>query len=414
MNRDLTAKKCDILLLLVLLAPIFGVSTQISAVLDFLFLSYIIIIRKKGKILFPPMPGLKAYLFFIFYAAMVGMLLNTPRNVLRDLFYVLPTVFMIFVGMQYKEEDTKKSLFKTLFFYGAVISIKCLIQFFLNIDLSFDNLRSVFGTGVYDVGFILPLYFYCVYINRQRVFSSGWDKFFIVIMTLQILLCFGRIGIIGPLVMICILLVICSFTSHEKAKIFRIISFILILIIIALLFMFYFLPESTIGTLVEKFSGSFQEIDSTQIISSTSEAMNHWRAYEIQAAQQQWGKQNLIIQMFGEGMGKGTEMEYIPYSWNYLGTQNEIPLLHNGFYTLLSKGGLFAFASLLWIFVGAIVQGIKCVFAGPNKQSYHYGVILVALNVVAILNTWVVRGPVQQGAFAVWALLVGYIYSNKK
>lgn len=140
--------------------------------------------------------------------------------------------------------------------------------------------------------------------------------------------------------------------------------------------------------------------------------MNNWRAYEIQAAQNQWKNSNIIVQLFGSGMGKGTELDYVPYSWSDMVVDGEIPILHNGFYTLLSKGGLFAVLSCILMFLGPIVTGIKTLRYTQSVESVNIAVVLVSLSVAAILNTWVVRGPVQQGAFVVWAVLIGYIYGS--
>lgn len=70
--------------------------------------------------------------------------------------------------------------------------------------------------------------------------------------------------------------------------------------------------------------------------------MQNWRAYEMQATLKQWGKSGILSQIFGHGMGKGIELEFVPYNWKSAGMveNGEMPLAHNGFYTLLPKGGL--------------------------------------------------------------------------
>ena len=107
-------------------------------------------------------------------------------------------------------------------------------------------------------------------------------------------------------------------------------------------------------------------------------------------------------------MGKGVEIQYVPYSWTGIVDENEIPLLHNGFYTILIKGGIIGLISLLWLFIGNAKKGMQA-FKYRNNKVYPN--ILVAISVAAIANTYVVRGPVQQGTFLVWSLLIGWINS---
>lgn len=162
---------------------------------------------------------------------------------------------------------------------------------------------------------------------------------------------------------------------------------------------------------MDKVLNSFDEVDSSQKITSVGSAMNNWRAYEIQSAKEQWKGEWVISQLFGEGMGKGVEIQYVPYSWAGVVDGNEIPLLHNGFYTMLIKGGIIGVAALLWLFMGNAKKGLYMV---KHRADKVYSNILVAISVAAVANTYVVRGPIQQGAFLTWALLIGWINRKEK
>lgn len=151
---------------------------------------------------------------------------------------------------------------------------------------------------------------------------------------------------------------------------------------------------------------SLDEVDSSQKITSVGSAMNNWRAYEIQSAKEQWKGEWVLSQLFGEGMGKGVEIQYVPYTWTSVVDGNEIPLLHNGFYTMLIKGGIIGLTGLLWLFMGNIKKGL-CM--SKHRTDKLYFNILVAVSIAAVANTYVVRGPIQQGVFLIWALLIGWI-----
>lgn len=78
------------------------------------------------------MAGLKLYMTFIIYSTIIGFCLYSTRNVVRDLFYIVPTVLWIIIGYNLcADNKTGKSLLKTLYLYGMVISIKCVIDFYL-------------------------------------------------------------------------------------------------------------------------------------------------------------------------------------------------------------------------------------------------------------------------------------------
>lgn len=80
---------------------------------------------------------------------------------------------------------------------------------------------------------------------------------------------------------------------------------------------------------------------------------------------------------------------------------DEMILAHNGFYTLLPKGGLFAVIAILWGFIGAIYKGMYMGRRGFTESKVR-GIILVSTMVAGFANMWVVRGAVCSDAFMVW------------
>lgn len=98
------------------------------AVIDLLFAC----VSRTMKLRIPQMAGLKLYMTFIIYSTIIGFCLYSTRNVVRDLFYIVPTVLWIIIGYNLcADNKTGKSLLKTLYLYGMVISIKCVIDFYL-------------------------------------------------------------------------------------------------------------------------------------------------------------------------------------------------------------------------------------------------------------------------------------------
>ena len=202
---------------------------------------------------------------------------------------------------------------------------------------------------------------------------------------------------------------------ENKGRTIKILAGIFLALTIAVVVLFYALPDSTTSVFLAKIENSATEINTKQNIDSIASAMQNWRAYEMQATLKQWGKSGILSQIFGHGMGKGIELEFVPYNWKSAGMveNGEMPLAHNGFYTLLPKGGLFAVISMLLIFAGAIHKGFqmtKC----ENRDRKVSGIILISIMVAGFANMWVVRGAVCSEAFLVWGSILGWIYAEER
>lgn len=359
------------------------------------------------KLIVPSAPGFRLYIIVIVYSSFFGFFLYNTRSVIRDMYYVLPTIVWIFIGsfivhLGYKRQ---KDFFKTLFLYGGFVSIKVLIEFAFNFSINFSNLRTVFGQNVYDVGFIMPIALVQMMFYGRVYISKKIDRFILLLMTLQIVLSFGRIAILQPLLFILTAVLVAIKSNGYKTKTLKRISTLLIAIVAVFALAVYIIPDNVSATFINKILNTFSEVDAQQEITSVASAQDNWRGYEIQAAQNQWKTSNIIVQIFGNGMGKGIKIQYVPYSWEGMVVNNEIPLLHNGFYTILIKGGLLGIIALITLFVYPFIKGIKL-----SKLHEGNGVdcILAGTSVAAIANTYVVRGPIQQGCFIIWALLLGW------
>ena len=371
---------------------------------------FLLVIKLKGKVVFPRVPGLKLYVCVIAYTTLVGLCLYTTRNVIRDLYYILPTVLWIFIGASESAQAPEKDIKKTIFLYGTFITLKNFAIFIGKGSLDFNNLRAVFGLNVYDLGFILPISAICVFLYQEVYVEKKIDRMIVALMTINVVLSLGRIAILQPMIIFTVLLFMEGREAENQTKIKKVIK-LFFSITVALVVVFYIMPDSIKSPLMDKVLNSFAEVDSSQTITSVGSAMNNWRAYEIQSAKEQWKGEWVISQLFGEGMGKGVEIQYVPYSWAGVVNGNEIPLLHNGFYTMLIKGGIIGLAVLLWLFMGNVKKGL---YMSNHRADKVYSNILVAISVAAVANTYVVRGPIQQGTFLTWALLIGWINRKEK
>ena len=397
------------LLVLILLGTYF-LNNQLYLMVSIAYLG-LLIYRSEYKFNFTNMYGIKFYLIFIVYSTFVGLLFNPLRSVVRDLSYILPSVIWIYIGYYSKrlEKNSIKSTFKTICLYGTIVSFLCFFKFLSLGNVEFVTLRRIFGTQVYDIGFILPTMFFIVKICNGNVFGRKIDYIFLILMFLQVGLSFGRVAILEPLVIIIIIFIL-SFLFYEKRKLTLNAIFIVgIFSLISILILVYALPKNISSTFVEKLLYSFDELDIDQEINSIASAMRNWRGYEMQATIEDWKNSNILERIFGCGMGDGVRIKFIPFTWQGNLDGNLLPIMHNGFATVLAKGGVVGVISLLCLFIGPIVQGFGFIY---DKKKQNVAIILIAISVAAVVNTWVVNGPIRQGTpYMAWALFIGLIYS---
>ncbi len=191
--------------------------------------------------------------------------------------------------------------------------------------------------------------------------------------------------------------------KQRKDNLKKMVTFLLV-VCIGVFILSKVMPQSTWDQLMDKFNSSAEEINSSQTFDSTEDAMENWRGYEIEQAKKQWENNNVLFEIIGEGLGKGVEIAYVPYTWSNVVVSGEIPLLHNGYYTLLPKAGIVGVCALIWLFLSNILMIVK-----KDKKYTDMVIILAAITIGLMINTYVVRGPISQIPPISWALLLGTI-----
>ena len=111
-------------------------------------------------------------------------------------------------------------------------------------------------------------------------------------------------------------------------------------------------------------------------------------------------------------MGKGTHLKYVPYTWASMVQNSEIPILHNGYYTVLSKGGIVGMMALVWFMLSNVIVGLKLITKRKDIQGEL--LLLITIEFIFMIQTYVVRGPVAQNVNLVTAILVGWINADIK
>jgi Ca2+/Na+ antiporter len=280
-------------------------------------------------------------------------------------------------------------------------------------DLStIEGVRAAFGKSIYEISMILVMLISECVLRRKTVFNRKIDTLSMVIMGITVVISLGRAQIIAVIAAIFIM-AICNYLLADKKSraIKSMIGFTTICIFLFVITM-YALPQSVSDKFYDKIENSTSEISSTQEFDSFSDIATNWRGYEMSCAKEQWKNYNIFEMMFGGGIQKKTYLKNIPEY--YIKTTDfyinqETPLLHNGYYTLLIKGGILAV-------VGAVIWLISPVYMlykkKKNNENIDNVIILLGLSVMMILYTYVVRGIVGQTIFVVFGIAVGWLNSD--
>ena len=394
-------------LVFLMMARYFGLSEKVIFFIVVATIVYMMGIYKK--VILPRISGLWFYGAVVIVGIVMGLILNGTRNLARDIFYIVPTIAIMVLGYYIERINSKDkySMLNTMILYGGLISVMSFIKAMSSFSTlsTFDGIRACFGrNSIYEVSIVFCILFYKKIIKREICISKWFDRALGLFMTIQIVLCLGRTALIQTAATIIIMFLWLILKNIDlKRNVKKALGFIGV-VVVSIIILSRVMPQSTWDELTSKFQASAEEIDSSQTFESTEDAMDNWRGYEIEQAKKQWENNSLVYELVGEGLGKGVKITYVPYTWVNVVDNGEIPILHNGYYTILPKMGLIGVCALIWLLLSNIILVLK-----SDKKFYDDVIILSAITVGMAINTYVLRGPVSQIAPFTWALLVGTI-----
>ncbi len=392
------------------LIQFYGLVTPKQAFIIYVVL-IIVLIGFMKKIILPQIMGVRFYLFMILYSSVIGLILYNERNVARDLYYVVPAVALIILGYYLRVSQGERfSIFKTSVLCGTLVSLKSFINCIKNPSIlaSFEDMRGNFDIGVYHTLCAFIILFAVLFTDtKEKLFKKWINCLFFLLMFGQLLLSLSRSAWIGALVGCVVSLLLDIYVHGNIIKFVKKFTVMFCVIIIGGILFLNIAPDSITDEFADKFGKTTEELNSKQEFTSTGETMNNWRGYENQCAKKQWQQSTVWEEVFGSGMGKGIELEYVPYTWRDMVEDNEIPLLHNGYYTILIKGGVVGLMALIWFMLANVVGGFKLL---KKRTDIEFGlIILISFGVIYLTLTYVVRGPVTQNINIIWTIFIGWI-----
>jgi hypothetical protein len=153
---------------------------------------------------------------------------------------------------------------------------------------------------------------------------------------------------------------------------------------------------------------SFTEISSNNDWSNTTNIVYNWRGFEINCAKIIFLMGNITEKIVGYGFGKGIyvgEYAYLVMP----GSDGSIPVLHNGYYTMLIKNGIVGVILYLLFYFVNIKTAIVSI---KNKLNIYESRVSIGILLSLMVTTYFVTGIVSKYSDVVMCILFGYI-ANK-
>lgn len=370
-----------------------------------LLIDVVLFLRIHTKVFIP------GYVFLVLYllqGIIMGVVSDYPLwNVLRDTFYVFNPLSKIFLGyyLGYIFGE-KKSIYKTIVVYCAVVSI---VDTCWRIFTGYDISNFYGGSVATTLRFILPILIMENTWGIVGIENKNVNLFLKFLFAFNIIVGLKRTAYL--IVAVNFVLLILFLPKKKKLRYsttLKIMGIIIVAVILAYSIIGT-LPENVVDQFIGKWENATEEIGTIQEGWSSSDVAQNWRSYEVSLAIENFKSGTFIQQLIGYGFGKIIET---PYAY-MVGTASDggITILHNGFYTILVKGGILGIICIILFYLKGF---LFCINNIRNNKNIQQNVILSILYATMIIKTWLTMGLFRPDIELTWCLMFGWLYADIK
>ncbi|MDW3693678.1 hypothetical protein [Enterococcus faecium] len=340
----------------------------------------------------------------------IGMLNLVHLNTLsfaRDIFYFsFPIIILIYISLLSMIFGKNNELLKSIIFAAAVLSVIYLINLLLNKNsvMNQSNIwayRKETGTGY----FIVPVALSILLFSKQFSFFTinKWKKICLIcLLSSHVILSFSRT--------VMIIFIIFFFILFPKRNLKKtLLFFFTILIILPFLYegIKIFSTNGLLNEYINKIVTSFVEMSKDEDWSNKMNIVANWRGYETFSALNEFHRLNSLTKIIGNGFGAEIEVGY--FAELVGGTGTTIPVLHNGYLSLLIKVGISGLLAYLFFLLSNIYYYVRLVVYQKNA---YYKLILSSFLAILVF-TYFSTGIFQVQPRLVFLFLIGYYYKYK-
>lgn len=155
-------------------------------------------------------------------------------------------------------------------------------------------------------------------------------------------------------------------------------------------------------TIIGKLQNSLHEVKPTET-NSLRMIMSNWRGYESERAWKTFHSGSTVQVLFGQGFGQDVDIGFFIELGN--GKFHSVPIMHNGYMTLLVKTGIVG----LGIYVGFLIVLIWLGHTLPDRTDLarNVGQLLIGISIFYFYNTAIFGGLLNKYDFLQTVLFLG-------
>lgn len=370
--------------------------------INFLFILYLLVCKKKGRIPMLKIVNIKPLVLILILGSLIGGFYISYydfRDYLRDIYNILQPLIFILVGYSfYSAYENRYCIYKSLVIASAIMALIYILKIAVNpsILLSSDvvQIRENIGKELYIHIITLTLL-----ITKKNIFSKKTQLFFTVVIASVFTFQFSRasFGTIAIIFMIYILL-------QRKITIKMIKNGVIILIICVIFWSI--LPKELTSDFVERILKSSTEISYQNTFWNFDTIQSNWRGYESYIVMQLFNSSDIFKRFFGFGFGKTAYLRGITVLLGG-GYYSSISVFHNGYIQILLKCGVLGVLLLIWFYLSNVIRFYNI----RNKyKEYEYECnIIIAILISSLFLTYVKGGIFRGGSLYEMCILLGVI-----
>lgn len=386
---------------------------EIFLIISVMYILFLIMVRGKGIIPCKSKTGLNYLILMLYMGTIIG-LFNLDKcdihELIRDIFYIVNPIVFIFWGVCIeKTYKGKFDFYKTIIFLAVIISLLSTFSLVSNIKLieSVDNVSAIrSNVDVINLEAVLGL---VLLLTEKKwgikYFNKKTKVIFIIICVIPFVFSFSRTNFIS------FILMLIPLTLNTKEISFNSIKKIVLTVIffsIVIYVIYKLMPTSLTEDFVIKMQRSFTELSSSNDWTDTTNIVHNWRGYEIKCAKELFMSGGIFNMSFGYGYGKGIEVGQLS-SLVIPESNGIIPILHNGYYTVLIKNGIVGLMLYFTFYLSNIMKGIRLI---KDSSSQYEGRIFLSCVLVLIVVAYFVSGIISKNSEFIMCISLGFICSK--
>lgn len=392
------------------------ISSEMFFLLGCAYLVFYVGFKENFK-LYMPFKEYRILIIFLIWGLLLGVinrLLLQNENYMdfvRDIFYFSNPLVYIYIGFLYAKENINiYKIFNSLIIAGTIMSLLAIMNMLdgltqLSNIITVQGWRNITGDGVMVGAIGLAIIFSKVIPKEQRL-SNKFNILSIITMTSVLLISLSRTNL---LIFVITYLILSIKNSNNKIPIKKILMIVGVIILFFVMIYIIF-PKNVSELIIGKMLNSINEIDANHDWDSFAEVQGNWRGYETHSALKEWRESNIFNKMFGHGFGKRIYVGNYAYDLlkqtdSYGNKADSIPVLHNGYATMLVKLGILGTGLYLLFYLLLISKSRKELKRDSNDVNTK---VLLTVGLVLLIQTYFLNGLYKDYCFYPLIILLGY------